>query len=139
MPTSDVPASQVGKLTGKLEHHTCQCLSRFLETQNRYSTWAALDARDRGKRANFGSLATRPVFKFLQFYLLRGGIFDRTPGLLWCGIVAYYNFMKYAKLWELTRSRTKSAQQQPPSPGEGSNDKADDEQGNPDLLPIHAA
>lgn len=105
----EIEASKVGQLTGKLEHHTCQCLSRFLQTQNRYSTWAALDAFDRGKSAGWLGVAVRPPIKFFQFYILRLGILDRTPGLLWCGIVAYYNLMKYAKLWELTYGRTKAA------------------------------
>lgn len=106
----EVAAEKTGMLDGKLEHHTCQCLNRFLQTQNRYSTWAALDALDSGKRAGFWSLALRPPMKFLQFYFLRLGFLDRTPGLLWCGVVAYYNLMKYAKLWELSHSRTKQAQ-----------------------------
>ncbi len=105
----DVAADRTGMLDGKLQHHTCQCLNRFLQTQNRYSSWAALDAFDAGKKATWLSVAVRPPLKFLQFYFLRLGIVDRTPGLLWCGIVAYYNLMKYAKLWELTHSRTKSA------------------------------
>ncbi|MCO6042588.1 glycosyltransferase family 2 protein [Aeoliella sp. ICT_H6.2] len=106
----DVAADKTGILDGKLEHHTCQCLNRFMQTQNRYSTWAALDAFDAGKRASFWSLALRPPMKFMQFYFIRLGILDRTPGLMWCGIVAYYNLMKYAKLWELSHSSTKAAQ-----------------------------
>lgn len=106
----EVAVDRTGMLDGKLQHHTCQCLNRFLQTQNRYSTWAALDAYDAGKRAGFWSLSARPPLKFLQFYLLRLGILDRTPGLIWCAIVAYYNLMKYAKLWELSHSRTKLAQ-----------------------------
>lgn len=105
------PAEQTGLLKGKLQHHTCQCLSRFLQTQNRYSTWAALDAYDAHKRASLLSIALRPPLKFFQFYFIRLGILDGTPGLLWCGIVAYYNLMKYAKLWELANSRTRSARQ----------------------------
>ncbi len=106
----EVAQQRVGQLRGKLQHHTCQCLNRFLQTQNRYSSWAAHDAYDAGKRATWWSVAVRPPLKFLQFYLLRLGILDRTPGLLWCAIVAYYNLMKYAKLWEMTHSRTKTAQ-----------------------------
>jgi glycosyltransferase involved in cell wall biosynthesis len=108
----DVAQERTGRLQGKLQHHTCQCLNRFLQTQNRYSSWAALDAYDAGKRATWWSLAVRPPLKFLQFYFLRLGILDRTPGLIWCGIVAYYNLLKYAKLWELSYSRTKSNQYQ---------------------------
>ena len=108
----EVESNRVGQLRGKLEHHTCQCLNRFLQTQNRYSTWAALDAHEAGKRASWLSVAMRPPLKFVQFYFLRLGFLDRTAGLLWCSIVAYYNFMKYAKLWELGQSRTKSARHQ---------------------------
>ncbi len=107
----DVPSSRCGQLTSKLEHHTCQSLDQFFQTQNRYASLAARDAYDRGKRARWWSVAVRPPLKFFQFFFLRGGLFDGTPGLLWCGIVCYYNFMKYAKLWELSRSRTQRAEQ----------------------------
>lgn len=105
----EIDSAKVGQLSGRLEHHTCQCLNRFLQTQNRYSSWAALDAYDAGKRVSVWSLALRPPLKFLQFYFLRLGFLDRAPGLLWCGIVAYYNLSKYAKLWEMEHSRTKAA------------------------------
>lgn len=108
----DVESEKIGQLTGRLQHHTCQCLNRFLRTQNRYSSWAALDAYDAGKRASIWSLAFRPPLKFLQFYFLRLGFLDRAPGLIWCGIVAYYNLSKYAKLWELEHSGTKTARRQ---------------------------
>jgi (heptosyl)LPS beta-1,4-glucosyltransferase len=105
-----VDQGKLGMLTGKLQHHTCQCLNRFLQTQNRYSSWAALDAFEAGKKVGFWGMALRPPLKFVQFYFGRLGILDGTPGLMWCGIVAYYNLSKYAKLWELHNSRTKSAQ-----------------------------
>lgn len=105
----DLASEKVGLLAGKLQHHTCQCLNRFLQTQNRYSSWAALDAYDRGKRATWWSLAVRPPVKFLQFYVFRLGFLDGAAGLIWCSIVAYYNLSKYAKLWELEHSGSPAA------------------------------
>ena len=107
----NVATGQVGRLTGRVEHYSCQCLNRYTQTQNRYSTWAALDMYDRGKRVSRAGVVLRPVLRFLQFYLMRGGLLDGVPGFLSCGMVAMYNYLKYAKLWELHHSRTLDARQ----------------------------
>ncbi len=43
----------------------------------------------------------RAPARFLQLYLLRGGILDGIPGLQICAYTSFYVFMKQARLWEL--------------------------------------
>jgi glycosyltransferase involved in cell wall biosynthesis len=104
-----VPSGKVGRLKGRFQHYTCQCLNRYTQTQNRYTTWSALDMYDKGRRTSVLELLLRPPVRFMQFYLLRRGFMDGAPGLLFCWFTAYYTYLKYAKLWELERSRTRYA------------------------------
>jgi (heptosyl)LPS beta-1,4-glucosyltransferase len=48
-----VDTGKVGRLEGRFQHFTCQCLNRFTQTQNRYTTWSSLDMHERGRRTSF--------------------------------------------------------------------------------------
>jgi hypothetical protein len=48
-------------------------------------------------------LITHPIFTFVKTSIGRAGFLDGMPGLILSGLYAYYTFIKYAKLWELTR------------------------------------
>ncbi|MBN1853541.1 MAG: glycosyltransferase family 2 protein [Pirellulales bacterium] len=104
-----IRTGKVSRMHGRMHHYTCQCLNRFVQTFNRYTTWSALDMYDQGRRVSFLGLVLRPPARFLQFYILRRGFLDRTSGLIYCLLMAYYTFLKYAKLWELQHSLTKHA------------------------------
>jgi (heptosyl)LPS beta-1,4-glucosyltransferase len=45
-----------------------------------------------------------PVAAFLSSYFLKAGFLDGFQGLLISAFAAYYNFLKYSKLWDLQRS-----------------------------------
>ena len=100
----DVSTNKIGRLQGQFMHHTCPCLTEYLEKVNRYTLWAALAMYEKGKRVSFWGLLFRAPFKFLQMYIVRAGILDGSAGLIVCGTTAHYNFLKYAKLWELQRN-----------------------------------
>lgn len=104
-----VQTGKVGRFEGRFQHFTCQCLNRFTQTQNRYTTWSSLDMYERGRRTSCLGILFRPPIRFLQFYILRRGFLDGVPGLLICLFTAYYTLLKYAKLWELQHSRTRYA------------------------------
>ncbi len=93
----------VGVLKGKLEHHTYRSFDQYLEKFGRYTTWSALDLRRQGKKATFGRIFLRPVFRFIKMYVLRQGFRDGTAGLVLCWLAAFSVFMKYAKLWVMQR------------------------------------
>jgi (heptosyl)LPS beta-1,4-glucosyltransferase len=101
----EVPSGSVGMLCGRLVHYTATDLERFVAKQHRYSSWSALDAFESGKRAGWLKLLTHTPLRFLQLYVLRGGILDGRVGLVLCGVMAYYTFLKDAKLWALANTR----------------------------------
>lgn len=100
----EIAPSRVGTLKTKVDHHSIASYEDFIEKYNRYTSWAAQELWDRGKRANAYSLLVRPMLRFLHMYVLRGGFLDGLPGLQICMLMAFFNtFMKQGKLWQMAR------------------------------------
>ncbi len=93
----------VGRLRGELQHYAYGDISDHLETIDRYSTYAAREMSQQGRRANLVDLIAHPPLAFLRNYLIRGGIRDGAPGLIISAMNAHYVLLKFAKLWELQR------------------------------------
>jgi hypothetical protein len=101
----EVPSGNIGRLRHRLQHFTALDIDDFLARQQRYSTWSALDAYDAGKRSTLARMLLHAPLRFVQLYLLRRGFLDGRAGLVVCGIMAYYTFLKDAKLWALRHSQ----------------------------------
>ncbi len=96
-----------GTLAGDLMHDSYDDLSTYLERQNRYTTLAARQAFEEGRRAGIFHLLASPVVRFIKFYLLRLGFLDGLPGLLHISIGCMNSYVKYMKLIELRQSENK--------------------------------
>ncbi len=91
----------MGTLAGELHHFPYRDIADHLETIDRYTTLAAQQMLEGGRRTGVLQIAGHPAFAFLRNYLLRGGIRDGVPGLVVSSMNAYYVFLKFAKLWQL--------------------------------------
>lgn len=98
-----------GQLTEPLRHYAYRDVAHHVATMNRYTTLAADDLFERGRRAGFTDLLIHPPAAFLRNYLVRRGILDGLPGLVVSAMNAYYVFLKFAKLWERGRTAPRSA------------------------------
>jgi glycosyltransferase involved in cell wall biosynthesis len=94
---------QSGQLTTELEHYSYRDLSDHLDRINAYSTLAARQMYESGRRARAFHLLLHPPAAFLRNYILRRGFLDGTAGLTLSIVNAYSVFLKFAKLWELQR------------------------------------
>jgi len=114
-------------VTGSLRHHLdhfpfSKGLSAWIEKHNRYSTmearlifesngarkfkWSAFLSRDpverrRAQKAASFHLPCRPALIFVGLYFFRGGILEGMPGLAFCALRAWYEFLIDCKLTEL--------------------------------------
>jgi glycosyltransferase involved in cell wall biosynthesis len=66
-----------------------------------YTSLAALDMRDRGRRVGAFGLALHPAAAFLRNYLLRRGFMQGRAGLAVSLLNSYYVLLKHVKLLEL--------------------------------------
>jgi glycosyltransferase involved in cell wall biosynthesis len=87
-------------LRGELQHYAYRDIAHHLQKIDAYTTLAADEAHERGRRTNPLSMALHAWFAFVRNYLLRGGFRDGAPGLIISMLNGYYVFVKLAKLWE---------------------------------------
>jgi glycosyltransferase involved in cell wall biosynthesis len=92
-----------GTLTNELQHYSFANLADHVDRLNRYSTLAAQQMFESGRRTNVGGLIVHPAAAFLRNYVLRRGFLDGGVGLTISLVNAYGVFVKLAKLWEHQR------------------------------------
>jgi glycosyltransferase involved in cell wall biosynthesis len=95
---------KVGSLKNQYLHYTYRDISDQMQTIDKYSQIAAEDMFTRGEKFSFFKLFFHPPFRFIKEYLLKSGFRDGLPGFIIIISTMFYVFIKYAKLWELTRS-----------------------------------
>lgn len=95
---------EIGRLEGDLLHYTYRDLHHQARQLARYALVNA-EARHRaGSRFRVVDLLLRPPFAFFKSYVLKLGFMEGLPGLLIAVMNGYYyTFLKYARLWELSR------------------------------------
>jgi glycosyltransferase involved in cell wall biosynthesis len=91
----------VADLRHELHHHAYRDVSHHLQTMDRYTTLAARQMYEAGRRASWTDLAVHPPAAFLRNYVLKRGVRDGVPGLIVSLMNATYVAVKFAKLWEL--------------------------------------
>jgi glycosyltransferase involved in cell wall biosynthesis len=112
---------RVLRLRHELDHFAYPTISAWVEKHDRYATWEA-EMYERFLRepipADIGAgkklkrrlkkvylrLPLRPLVRFLYAYVLRLGFLDGMPGLVFCTLLAFYDFLCWAKVYEM-RSR----------------------------------
>jgi glycosyltransferase involved in cell wall biosynthesis len=119
----------VGWLKEDMIHYAFPTIEVFIEKHNRYSNWEAmvqLEQLGSGLPANpFGHalerrrflkrlashLPCRPFLRFFYSYVLRLGFLDGRRGLIFCRLLATYEFLSVAKYQELKIKRAIRQQQ----------------------------
>jgi glycosyltransferase involved in cell wall biosynthesis len=98
-----------GDLKQPLLHHAYPTLADYIDHMNRYSSLGAemAVAKDQFGFSIF-NIVFRPFATFIYNYLFRLGFVDGREGLLLHLYHAGYVSWKYAKAWELTRSKVPS-------------------------------
>jgi glycosyltransferase involved in cell wall biosynthesis len=96
--TTDGP---VGRLSNELQHYAYRDIADHLETIDRYTTLAAQQMHESGRRAGPLDIVVHPPLAFLRNYLVHGGFRDGIPGFIISAMNSYYVFLKFSKLWEL--------------------------------------
>ena len=91
---------KVEKLKGDLLHFTYRDLSHNVRTINSFTTTRATRLHKKGAGSGVLDLTLRPILRFFQQYILRGGFLDGMPGLIICGMSAFSVFLRQAKVWE---------------------------------------
>lgn len=98
-----VTEGPLGELQGHLLHYSFENFTDQVDRNNRYSTLGALRLHRQGARFSFTKMLAKPSSKFLETYVLKRGFLDGLMGLFISISASYSVFLKWVKLWELSR------------------------------------
>jgi len=87
-----------GSLEEPMNHYTYDSIAQYLEKMERYSSLFAANAPFKKRKLWWVYLVLMPPWIFLRMFLLKLGFLDGWRGLQVCGLSAYHEFVKYAKL-----------------------------------------
>ncbi len=95
---------ELGRLRGKISHKPYADISDYLSKLDRYTTLAAEKRRDAGKRFSPLHHLLLP-WEFFSRAVLKLGVLDGFPGLVWAGLAAFHSWLKYVKLGAMSREK----------------------------------
>jgi glycosyltransferase involved in cell wall biosynthesis len=122
--TGDNEAHEHVELRGKalrmhnqLDHHAYPTIAVWVEKHNRYARWEAEmyerflhepvprsigigKAFKRHLKKVYLRLPLRFLLRFFYAYVLRLGFLDGRPGLIFCGLLSFYDFLAWANVYE---------------------------------------
>lgn len=93
-----------GRLEHELHHYSYRDLNDHIARIHHYTTLAARQMHESGRRASTFDLLVHPPAAFLRNYILRRGVLDGAAGLTLSILNSYAVFLKFAKLRELQRT-----------------------------------
>lgn len=94
-----------GYLENPLIHYNYENLREFRERQQEYTDYDALIMAEAGQRARLHSFILQPLREFSRRFWSEAGYRDRLYGVFLSALMAYYEFVKYRKLWKLQREK----------------------------------
>jgi glycosyltransferase involved in cell wall biosynthesis len=94
---------RTARLDAPVLHFTYRSLAHCLMKMERYGEAAAQALYASGRRAGALDVALRPLWRLVRALLLRGGLFDGAAGAAMAWARAYEAYVRYARLWELSR------------------------------------
>ena len=92
------------EIHGNILHYSFDSISSHAKTANSFSEIASYEAFKNGKKINFIlHVLMNPLFTFIKKYFFQLGILDGYYGFVICVLSAHSNFLKYIKIWHLSR------------------------------------
>lgn len=95
------PPGPVGRLSGKLIHHSYRDYRHLVDKHMHYAWLLAEDKYARGKRTSIVAPPLRFAWEFVLQYFLRGLVLDGGRGFLLAVVLSQYAFHKYAALYSM--------------------------------------
>jgi (heptosyl)LPS beta-1,4-glucosyltransferase len=95
-------------INGNLEHFVTKSIDRNKEKLIRYAKLCAKKYCLLGRRASIVNMIFSPLFSFMNGYIFRFGFLDGKDGFLIAKSVAYYTWLKYYYLHQLSKSINQS-------------------------------
>lgn len=96
---------KVKKLKFPILHYSYKNISDHLKFIDKYSSLFALEKYKQGKKSGVFFAFGKSIYKFLYMYFVKLGFLHGRVGFIISILGAYYNFLKYVKLFELNLTK----------------------------------
>lgn len=98
----------ITNLTNDLIHNTYRNLAHYEHKMNQYTTLWAEEKYKEGKRKGFLYIIIRTLLEFIKKFFIKKGFLLGPQGFVLSFLSSYYQFLKYAKLWEKYQEKDRS-------------------------------
>ena len=96
------PGTNIKTAEGFILHELIDNITGYVQKIRSYADLVAQKYFQQGKKASWFKLYIYPFYQFLFFYLIKLGLLDGRIGFITCYVSAYYSFLKYHRLKELS-------------------------------------
>ena len=94
---------KIAVLKNEMLHYSYGDLENYFVKFNKYTSLAARDLKAKGKKFSLLGTILRLPFEFMKRYVLKLGFLDGIRGFIWASCSTFYVFVKYIKLWHLSK------------------------------------
>src|SRR6185436_10165731 len=99
--------ASVKYVKGFINHYTVRNIKDYSEKMLRYALLNAEKYAANGKRSSAWKVFFAPIFSFIKYYFFKLGFLDGWAGLVCAKMTSYYTFVKYLRLLELNKVKSK--------------------------------
>lgn len=96
------------KFSNNIYHYSYRNLFQYFEKFNKYSSYGAMMAYQRGKKKSVFAVVFAVPLNFFKYYFIELNFMNGLSGFYWSVLNAFYHFAKYIKLRELYQNKTVS-------------------------------
>jgi glycosyltransferase involved in cell wall biosynthesis len=100
-----VHPGRAGRLEHGLLHHSYDSVTHLLRKQVAYARSGAEHLHARGRRSGLALTVVKTTAAFFKYFIVKGLFRFGMGGLVVASSLAFYDFAKYALLWELNSGR----------------------------------
>ena len=97
----------VGDVKGSINHYTVSNVKEYSEKMLRYALLNAEKYAVNGKKSSGLKVFFAPIFSFIKYYFFKLGFLDGWAGLVCAKMTSYYTYVKYARLLELNKVKSR--------------------------------
>jgi hypothetical protein len=94
-------------LAGDILHYSFDSISDHIQTIDSFTSIAAKEAYESGKRTNLLSIIGHSMGIFLKMLFLKLGFLDGSIGIILAGLSSFHVWTKYSKIWMLQKEEKK--------------------------------
>jgi glycosyltransferase involved in cell wall biosynthesis len=91
---------EVKKLRNVVIHYSYRDITHYFEKFNRFTSYAAIDALRKKKKVSQLKILVKFPAAFFIAYFIQLNFLNGFPGFIWSVNTAFYNLVKYLKLYE---------------------------------------